>query len=203
MTFTPPADTSVIMQSRGSEPVPNWIFATRLHRRRSLLRRFANMSILRVTLRMLHPAFLTPLYRQIVGIRLAQPLAIYAFSLNSLYRPPRGAIVARPGVCEPLLRALGGVIARSLSSNSTESRLRKRNRSALSSPRGLRLADRFSQSYHFARIFTCINTIRVPGDSDVIAIGCELIAADVTSAGINGHGTGLATHIASINRSLN
>ena len=31
MTLTPPADTSVIMQSRGSEPVPNWIFATRLH----------------------------------------------------------------------------------------------------------------------------------------------------------------------------
>jgi len=38
----------VIRQSRGSEPVPNWIFAPRLHGRRSLLRRFANMSILRV-----------------------------------------------------------------------------------------------------------------------------------------------------------
>ena len=47
MTFTPPADTSVIVQSRGSEPVPNWILAKLLHRRRSLLRRFINMSIIR------------------------------------------------------------------------------------------------------------------------------------------------------------
>jgi hypothetical protein len=45
MTFTPPLDTSVIVQSRGSEPVPNWIFAKLLHRRRSLLRRFINMAI--------------------------------------------------------------------------------------------------------------------------------------------------------------
>jgi hypothetical protein len=45
ITFTPPADTSVIMQSRGNEPVPNWIFATLLHRRRSLLRRFTSMLI--------------------------------------------------------------------------------------------------------------------------------------------------------------
>jgi hypothetical protein len=45
MTFTPPTDMSVMVQSRGKEPVPNWIFAKLLHRRRSLLRRFANMSI--------------------------------------------------------------------------------------------------------------------------------------------------------------
>jgi hypothetical protein len=57
----------------------------------------------------------------------------------------------------------------------------------------------------FRRIFTCLNTIRVfrAGDSDVTAIGYELIAAGVTPAGINGLGTGLATPIASINRSLN
>jgi hypothetical protein len=35
---------SVMVQSRG-KPVPSWIFASLLHRRRSLLRRFANMSI--------------------------------------------------------------------------------------------------------------------------------------------------------------
>jgi hypothetical protein len=46
ITFTPPFDTSVIVQSRGNEPVPNWIFATLLHGRRSLLRRFINISIL-------------------------------------------------------------------------------------------------------------------------------------------------------------
>jgi hypothetical protein len=46
ITFTPPFDTSVIVQSRGNEPFPNWIFATLLHGRRSLLRRFINMSIL-------------------------------------------------------------------------------------------------------------------------------------------------------------
>src|SRR5258708_20698034 len=48
ITFTPPSDTSVIVQSRGKEPVPNWILANRLHRRRSLLRRFTSMSILRL-----------------------------------------------------------------------------------------------------------------------------------------------------------
>jgi hypothetical protein len=32
ITFAPPFDTSVIVQSRGNDPVPNWIFATRLHR---------------------------------------------------------------------------------------------------------------------------------------------------------------------------
>ena len=57
----------------------------------------------------------------------------------------------------------------------------------------------------FAYIFMCMNTIRVfrAGDSDVTAIGYELIAAGVTPAGINGLGTGLATPIALINRSLN
>jgi hypothetical protein len=55
MTFTPPSDTSVIVQSRGKEPVPNWIFASLLHRRRSLLRRFTNMSILRPGSIVLHP----------------------------------------------------------------------------------------------------------------------------------------------------
>jgi hypothetical protein len=45
ITFTPPSDMSVIVQSRG-KPVPSWIFARLLHGRRSLLRRFASMSIL-------------------------------------------------------------------------------------------------------------------------------------------------------------
>jgi len=56
ITLTPPSDTSVMVQSRGNEPVPNWILASRLHIRRSLLRRlansllrrFINMSILRL-----------------------------------------------------------------------------------------------------------------------------------------------------------
>ena len=45
MIFTPPSDMSEIMQSRGNPPVANCIFAKFLHARRSLLRRFANMSI--------------------------------------------------------------------------------------------------------------------------------------------------------------
>ena len=45
MTFTPPTDMSVMVQSRGNELVPNWIFAKLLHKRRSLLRRFECMSI--------------------------------------------------------------------------------------------------------------------------------------------------------------
>jgi hypothetical protein len=36
ITFRPPSDMSVIVQSRGNEPVPNWIFATLLQWRRSL-----------------------------------------------------------------------------------------------------------------------------------------------------------------------
>ena len=28
MTLTPPSEISVIVQSRGNEPVPNWIFAS-------------------------------------------------------------------------------------------------------------------------------------------------------------------------------
>ena len=36
MIFTPPSDTSVIMQSRGNPPVANCIFAKLLHTRRSL-----------------------------------------------------------------------------------------------------------------------------------------------------------------------
>src|SRR3954466_5867525 len=47
IALTPPSEMSVIVQSRGKEPVPNWIFANRLHRRRSLLRRLASISILR------------------------------------------------------------------------------------------------------------------------------------------------------------
>src|SRR5258708_39568610 len=45
MIFTPPSDMSEIMQSRGNPPVANCIFAKLLHARRSLLRRFAYMSI--------------------------------------------------------------------------------------------------------------------------------------------------------------
>src|SRR4051794_15160948 len=83
MTFTPPAETSVIMQSRGSAPVPNWIFATRLHRRRSLLRRFASMSILHCPT--VHPPSRL-VYRRIVGIGLAKSLAIDGFCLGCFYR---------------------------------------------------------------------------------------------------------------------
>src|ERR1700739_354695 len=84
MTFTPPSDTSVIVQSRGSEPVPNWILAKLLHRRRSLFRRFINMSILRRSGR---GCFGTRrVYREIIGICLAGTLAIYRFFLNSFYR---------------------------------------------------------------------------------------------------------------------
>ena len=46
MTFTPPDEMSVIVQSRGNEPVPNWILAKLRHTRRSLWRRFANILIL-------------------------------------------------------------------------------------------------------------------------------------------------------------
>jgi hypothetical protein len=42
MTFTPPSDMSVMVQSRGN-PVGSWILARLLHTRRSLLRRFINM----------------------------------------------------------------------------------------------------------------------------------------------------------------
>jgi hypothetical protein len=64
ITFTPPSDMSVIVQSRGNEPVPNWILASRLHRRRSLLRRLANMSIPSSCCSMtVHPAFL-PLFTE-------------------------------------------------------------------------------------------------------------------------------------------
>jgi hypothetical protein len=48
ITLTPPSEMSVIVQSRGKELVPNWIFASRLQRRRSLVRRFASISILRL-----------------------------------------------------------------------------------------------------------------------------------------------------------
>jgi hypothetical protein len=42
-TFTPPFDTSVIVQSRGNDPAPHWIFAILLHTRRSLFRRSADI----------------------------------------------------------------------------------------------------------------------------------------------------------------
>jgi hypothetical protein len=45
ITFTPPSEMSVTVQSRGNEPVPTWIFAKLLHTRRSLLRLFANTLI--------------------------------------------------------------------------------------------------------------------------------------------------------------
>ena len=46
MTFRPPDEMSVMVQSRGNEPVPNWILAKLRHTRRSLWRRFANILIL-------------------------------------------------------------------------------------------------------------------------------------------------------------
>jgi hypothetical protein len=56
ITLTPPCDISVIVQSRGN-PAPSWIFARLLHTCRSLLRRFANMLILRPCSIMIHLAF--------------------------------------------------------------------------------------------------------------------------------------------------
>jgi hypothetical protein len=86
MTFTPPAEMSVMVQSRGSEPVPNWILAKLRHTRRSLVRRFANMSILA------RPDYcpLAPLrfYRTSIGIRLSVSVAIDRIYLNFLYRMP-------------------------------------------------------------------------------------------------------------------
>ena len=69
--FTPPSDISVIIQSRGNPPVPNWILAKFLHTRRSLLRRFANIT----TPEEIHPT-ITLVYRRIVGIGLAEPVAL-------------------------------------------------------------------------------------------------------------------------------
>jgi len=48
MTFTPPTDMSVMVQSRGSELVPNWIFAKLLQSRRSLLRRFSRFACMSI-----------------------------------------------------------------------------------------------------------------------------------------------------------
>ena len=47
ITLTPPAEMSVIMQSRGKLPVPNWILAILLHSRRSVFRRLTNISLTR------------------------------------------------------------------------------------------------------------------------------------------------------------
>src|SRR5258708_39891781 len=54
---------SVIVQSRDKEPVPNWIRARLLHIRRSLLRRFTNMSVLRPSSITVHPS-LQPLLQK-------------------------------------------------------------------------------------------------------------------------------------------
>ena len=73
--FAPPSEMSVIRQSRGSPPVPNWIFARLLQTRRSLLRRLAaNMSILYPinTVRSV-PHWV---YRRFVGICLTSSMAI-------------------------------------------------------------------------------------------------------------------------------
>ena len=56
MTFTPPSDMSVIVQSRG-KPVPNWILASRPAQTAFALRRFTSMSIPSCLI-MVHPAFL-------------------------------------------------------------------------------------------------------------------------------------------------
>jgi hypothetical protein len=75
MIFTPPSETSEIMQSLGSPPVANCIFAKLLHARRSLLRRFAaNMSIPGPA-QLIHPIVLS-FYRRGVGIALAEKLAL-------------------------------------------------------------------------------------------------------------------------------
>jgi hypothetical protein len=63
------------MQSRGKPPVANCIFAKFLHARRSLLRRFANMSIPGPA-RKIHPMVVPQLYRRIVGIGLSEQLAM-------------------------------------------------------------------------------------------------------------------------------
>jgi len=63
------------MQSRGNPPVANCIFAKLLHARRSLLRRFAYMSIPDPA-RSDSPDGVDQLYRRIVGIGLSQRLAM-------------------------------------------------------------------------------------------------------------------------------
>jgi hypothetical protein len=46
-----------MVQSRGSELLPNWIFAALVHTKRSLFRRFCNMSIPGHRSMVIHSAF--------------------------------------------------------------------------------------------------------------------------------------------------
>jgi hypothetical protein len=62
------------MQSRGKPPVANCIFAKLLHARRSLLRRFADISIPGPAC-LIHP-MVQRFYRRIVGIGLSEQLAM-------------------------------------------------------------------------------------------------------------------------------
>jgi len=75
----------VIVQSRGSEPAPDWIFAILLHERRSVLRRLTNMETFT-------PDSMTVFkYRRNVGIRLAGCLAICPLLSVFVYRVCDGA----------------------------------------------------------------------------------------------------------------
>src|SRR5258705_10832817 len=75
MIFTPPSETSEIIQSLGSPPVANCIFAKLLHARRSLLRRFAANMPIPGPARLLNPIGLS-FYRRGVGIALAEKLGM-------------------------------------------------------------------------------------------------------------------------------
>src|ERR1700743_1696963 len=85
ITFTPPVETSVMVQSRGNVPVPNWILAKLRHTRRSLERRFTNMSI--HTHPDCSPLALLRFYSRNIGIRLAVPAAIDRFFSKNLSQP--------------------------------------------------------------------------------------------------------------------
>ncbi len=112
--------------------------------------------------------------------------------------------MARPGVCESLLpRAWRGYRALAQQQFYGVSFTEKKP-SGAKFPAGTPSRGSIQPILSFRPyIYVHEHHSRVPGDSDVIAIGYELIAAGVRPAGINGLGTGLATHIASINRSLN
>src|SRR4029079_19660339 len=97
MIFTPPSDTSVIMQSRANPPVANWILAKLLHTRRSLLRRFANISTPGLA-RLTHPVMCL-FYRRIVGIGLAELLALYSHCNGCLPVPFPGSAAWLAQLC--------------------------------------------------------------------------------------------------------
>src|SRR5258708_7398705 len=76
---------SVIVQSRDKEPVPNWIRARLLHIRRSLLRRFTNMSVLRPSSITVHPSLQPLLQKTYWNLLSGTDRNVILFS-NAFYR---------------------------------------------------------------------------------------------------------------------